>query len=97
MQFPVTRHQLIAGVESFGFKLTDAEKIVKSLETEGRIELSGSMVSINNPTDQDAQVLAGLCRESHGATAGSVGANKITEYLTHTLENARKHGSSARV
>lgn len=97
MQFPVTRYQLIAGVGKFGFGPADAQQIVAALETEGRIELSGSMLHIKNPTDPDAQSLAGLCREARGATSGAVGTYKIREYLQIALKNASKHGSSRRV
>jgi hypothetical protein len=96
MQFPVTRYQLIAAVETFGFRPTDAQQIVTALEAEGRIELSGSMLHIEHPDDPDAPAIAGLCREARGASAGSAGHYKIQEYLQHTLAHASQHGSSRR-
>lgn len=96
MQFPITRYQLVAAVESYGFTPSDAERIVTDLEGEGRIDLTGSMLSIRNPTDSDAPLLAGLCARARGGSAGSVGTYKIHEYLKDLQERARMHGGSRR-
>jgi hypothetical protein len=96
MQFPITRYQLVAAVESYGFQTQEAERIITDLETEGRIDLSGSMLNVRNPTDPDAPMLTGLCKEARGATAGQVGNDKIREYLKGVLQRAGTHGRSRR-
>jgi hypothetical protein len=94
MQFPITRYQLVAAIERYGFLPNDAKRIVVDLEGEGRIDLSGSMLNVRNPTDPDAPMLVGFCREARGGSAGSVGTYKIKEYLQSIHRNAAKHGSS---
>lgn len=96
MQFPITRYQLVAAVEIYGFRPQEAERIIVDLESEGRIDLSGSMLNVPNPTDPDAPMLAGLCREARGGSAGSVGSYKIREYLQTVHQRAARHGTSRR-
>ena len=97
MQFPITRCQLNAAVEVYGFADQDARRIVAALEAAGRISLTGSMLEVHNPTDPDAACLAGICREARGGSAGSVGHYKIREYLGEMLARASSHGTSRRV
>lgn len=97
MQFPITRSQLAAAICSCEFTAGDAEKIIDTLEGDGRIALSGSMLDVKNPTAPDAPSLSGLCREARGGSAGSVGTNKIREYLKGVLDGAPKAGSSRRI
>jgi len=96
MQFPLTRYQLVAAIETYGFRTQEAERIVADLETEGRISLSGSMLDVRNPTDPDAAMLTGLCKEARGATAGQVGKDKIREYLQGVQQRSSAHGASRR-
>jgi hypothetical protein len=97
MQFPITRYQLVAAIGTYGFRPADAERIVTSLEGEGRIDLGGSMLHVRNPTDPDAPLLLGLCREARGGSAGSVSTYKIKEYLGAVHLHATMHGSSRAV
>jgi hypothetical protein len=97
MQFPITRYQLLAAIQVYGFRPDEAERIVTALELEGRVELSGSMLYIHNPTDADAMVIAGLCRKARGASPGHVGIYRIKEYLDGVLHRANVHGVSVRV
>ena len=94
MQFPITRYQLVAAIGTYGVRPGDAEQVVIRLEGEGRIDLSGSMLHVRNPTDPDAPMLVGLCREARGGSAGSVGTYKIQEYLKAVHQRAAMHGSS---
>ncbi|MFQ5806447.1 MAG: hypothetical protein ACE5I3_08355 [Phycisphaerae bacterium] len=97
MLFPITRYQLVAAIETFGFRTNEAERIVTDLDGEGRIVLTASMLQVRNPTDPDAPVLAGLCREARGGSAGSVGTYKIKEYLQAVHQRAGTHGFSYRM
>lgn len=81
MQFPITRYQLEAAVERYGFRPEQAQQIVADLESEGQIELGGSMLSVRSPTDPGAAALVELCRAARGGSAGSVGAYRIREFL----------------
>ena len=96
MQFPITNYQLVAAIGTYGYRPDEAATIVKDLEGEGRIDLSGSMLNICNPTDPDSNMLAGLCREARGGTAGYVSRYKIREYLDQILRRSSTHGSSRR-
>ncbi len=96
MQFPITRYQLVAAIQIYGFRPDGATRIIADLEGEGRIDLSGSMLNIRNPTDIDTPILAGMCREARGASAGSVGTYKIKEYLEDIHRRAGTHGGSRR-
>lgn len=94
MQFPITRYQLVAAVETYGFRADEAERIIADLEGAGRIDLSGSMLNVKNPTDPDAPMLAGLCQAARGGSTGSVGNDKIREYLRDVKQRAGTHGTS---
>lgn len=96
MQFPITTYQLTAAVGTYGFRPDEATNIVNDLVTEGRIDLSGAMLNIRNPTDPDSHMLAGLCREARGGTAGYVSRYKIREYLDAILRRTNVHGGSRR-
>ena len=37
MQFPITRYQLVAAVETYGFRTDEAERIIADLEGEPRV------------------------------------------------------------
>jgi hypothetical protein len=96
MQFPITRYQLVEAIEAYGFQAADAERIVSDLEGEGRIDLSGSMLAVNNPTDPDAPLLTGLCERARGGDAGRASTYKIREFLQGVKQRASKHGRSRR-
>lgn len=96
MMFPITRHQLAAAIGSYGFRPEDGEQVIRLLEGEGRVELTGSMLRVLNPTDPDAPILTGLCRAARGGSSGSVGSYKIREYIQAMLDRAPVHGASRR-
>lgn len=96
MQFPITSYQMVAAVGTYGYRPDEATSIVNDLVTEGRISMSGSMLNIRNPSDPDSHMLAGLCREARGGTAGYVSRYKIREYLDQVLRRTLVHGGSRR-
>ena len=96
MRIAVNREQLLSAVESLGFQIPDAEQIIGTLEAQGRIELTGSMVNVRNPSDPDGPMIAGLCQHARGASPGSVGTYKIREYLAGLLSPATTRGGSGR-
>lgn len=97
MRYPITRSQLVAAVQNLGLNASDSEVVVRDLESTGRIELGGSMVTIVNPTDPDAVLLSGLCTAARGGSAGSVGNYRIAEYFRAQAKRFNQRGSSRRV
>ncbi len=96
MQFPITRGQLQDTVRKLGFSPEEARLAVGMLEAEGHISLEGSLARVGDPTMPNAQLLAALCREAQGGTAGSVGTYKLREFVQEVLRLARVRGRSAR-
>ncbi len=96
MQFPVTRGQLQDTVQKLGFSRDEARAAIEMLEAEGRIHLEGAIARVPDPTTPGAQMLAALCREAQGGTAGSVGIYKIREFIQEVLGLARVRGRSRR-
>ena len=96
MQYPITSYQLVAAVGTYGYRPDEASNIVSDLIAEGRIDLSGAMLNVRNPTDPDSYMLTGLCREARGGTAGFISRYKIREFLDQILQRTRVHGGSRR-
>ena len=96
MQFPVTRVQLRSAIESYGFRPQQANRLINDMEGSGRIDLSGSMLSIPNPTDPDAPMIIGLAQSARGGASGSVGWYKVKEYLDLMSRKAATRGASSR-
>jgi len=94
MMLPITRTQLEYAIQTYGFRTDESARLIADLEGSGRIELGGSMLKITNPTDVDAPVLVGLCQQARGGSFGSVGANRIREYLQNNLRLASLRGAS---
>lgn len=84
MMLPITRYQLCSAIEKFDFTPKKADRIVWALEQMGRLESSGSMIKITNPTAPDSEYIRGLVEGTRGTGPGGRSSSyKVKEYLLH--------------